>query len=113
MKLVRSGTRKVVSADELKGITDLDELNKLYALKIKEELLEIQTADHKDINEFADLLQVVCDFALTNGIAVEDLFMASERKLKAKGAFSNLVLTNLNPNNPSNKIYFESCRDTQ
>jgi hypothetical protein len=39
---------------------------------------------------------------------MEDVMKAMEEKYELKGGFSNLVLTNLNPNNPSNKIYLEN-----
>lgn len=106
-KLIRSGKwiEKMDSA-EIDKIQDKDELNQLYILKIQEELEEVKNSDYKDITEFADLIQVCIDFAKVNGIDASDLRTTLVNKFFEKGDFDNTVLTNLNPNNPSNKIYF-------
>jgi predicted house-cleaning noncanonical NTP pyrophosphatase (MazG superfamily) len=85
-----------------------EELNKLYSLKVLEERLEILNSDCKDPKEFADLLEVVIGWAKENGISEKELLNAWEDKREKKGALSNRVLTTLNPNNPSNKPYFEN-----
>ncbi len=105
-KLIRREVVNLLKPGEFETITDLAELNKLYALKIREELEEIQAADHKDINEFADLVQVSIDFALANGYTLDQLDSAGAKKFDEKGGFSNIALNNLNPSNPSNKLYF-------
>jgi predicted house-cleaning noncanonical NTP pyrophosphatase (MazG superfamily) len=108
-KLIREKIRHKIKPDEWEIITDKDELNKLYVLKIKEELAEILDGNFNDINEFADLVQAVMGFAFINGFdsyLVNDAMFEKNRK---NGKFTNIVLTNLNPENPSNKIYFENC----
>lgn len=105
-KLVREGIPALVQERECEFIEDKEELNKLYALKVKEELAKIQSADHKDILEFADLVQVAYDFAAQNGFSKEELDLAILGKFEKKGGFSNLALNNLNPYNPSNMLYF-------
>jgi hypothetical protein len=67
-KLIRSLITGKLKAGEWENITDQDELNRLYAIKIREELAEIQESGH---------------------------------------SFGRLALNNLNPNNPSNKLYFQ------
>lgn len=106
-KLIRSQIIKKLNPLDWEEITDQKELNELYALKIKEELLEIQQSEHKDIMEFVDLIQVAYSFAKINGITEEKLSTALLAKSTDKGGFSNIALNNLNPNNPSNKMYFE------
>lgn len=106
-KLIRTNidyyrTRK----KETEEIKDQDKLNKLYALKIQEELIEIQKSNHKDITEFADLIQVVYDFSFINGFSPIDVDNTANIKYNKKGRFSRLVSINLNPNNPSNALYF-------
>lgn len=88
-------------------ITDPDELNKLYALKIGEELAEIRQSDHKDIMEFADLVEACYSFAKVNGFDRMDINQARIHKHGEKGSFENIALTALNPENPSNAIYFD------
>ena len=107
-KLIRSGITSKLKEGEWETITDQDELNKLYAIKIREELAEVQASEHKDIFEFADLMQVVFCFAKQNGFTHEELGNAMTAKSLDKGSFGRLALNNLNPENPSNKLYFEN-----
>ena len=106
-KLIRSGIVEKLKEGEWETITDQDELNRLYAIKIREELAEIQSSDHKDILEFVDLIQVVYAFAKENGFTVDQLLTPMIDKKLDKGSFGRLALNNLNPDNPSNKLYFE------
>jgi predicted house-cleaning noncanonical NTP pyrophosphatase (MazG superfamily) len=107
-KLIRREITKQLKEGEWETITDQDELNKLYALKIREELEEIQASEHKDIFEFVDLMQVAHSFALQNGFTVMEICNAIDKKSSDKGLFGRLALNNINPSNPSNKLYFEN-----
>lgn len=107
-KLIRKFITEKLKEGEWETITDQDELNKLYALKIREELEEIQTSEHKDIMEFVDLIQVTFSFAKQNGFTHEQLSVALIEKSVEKGSFGRLALNNLNPENPSNKLYFDA-----
>ena len=107
-KLLRKFITEKLKEGEWETITDQDELNKLYALKIREELEEIQTSEHKDIMEFVDLIQVTFSFAKQNGFTHEQLSVALIEKSVEKGSFGRLALNNLNPENPSNKLYFDA-----
>jgi predicted house-cleaning noncanonical NTP pyrophosphatase (MazG superfamily) len=108
-KLIRDKVKEVIQVGEAERITDQTELNELYALKIKEELIEIQLSDHKDPKEFADLIDVAVSFAIQNGFTYDEIFDHCQDKLAKKGMYTNLVLNNLNPDNPSNKMYFEGA----
>lgn len=105
-KLIRNLTTEKLNFDEWYRETDHDELNNLYSIKVREELAEIQSSDHKDIMEFVDLIQVAYDFAKHNGFSIDEINKSMMEKKSIKGDFSNAVLINLNPDNPSNKIYF-------
>ena len=107
-KLIRKFITEKLKEGEWETITDQDELNKLYALKIREELEEIQISEHKDIMEFVDLIQVTFSFAKQNGFTHEQLSVALIEKSVEKGSFGRLALNNLNPENPSNKLYFDA-----
>ena len=107
-KLIRKFITEKLEEGEWETITDQKELNKLYALKIKEELIEVQNSGHKDIMEFVDLIQVAFSFAKQNGFTHEQISSALVEKTINKGGFGRLALNNLNPNNPSNKVYFEA-----
>lgn len=106
-KLIRKHIVGVLKDGEYETITDQAELNNLYALKIKEELAEIQESEHNDILEFVDLIQVAFDFARENGFSKEEVTKNLIIKESLKGSFGRLALNNLNPENPSNKLYFE------
>lgn len=106
-KLIRKFITEKLKDGEWEVIIKQDELNQLYALKIREELLEIQNSEHKDIMEFVDLIQVVFSFAKENGFTHSQLSVALLEKSIDKGYFGRWALNNLNPKNPSNKIYFE------
>jgi len=97
-----------LNPDELNNCLDKEVLMGLYVLKLREEIEEIKSSDYKDIMEYADLIQVALGLASLNGFKMEDVMKAMEEKYELKGGFSNLVLTNLNPNNPSNKIYLDN-----
>lgn len=112
-KLIRDLVVEKLKEGEFEYITDQAELNKLYSLKIKEELLEIQNSDYKDISEFIDLIQVAFSFACQNGFTREQISVAFDMKQKTKGSITNIALNNLNPNNPSNYPYFESTADRE
>lgn len=107
-KLIRKNITQKLKEGEWETIEDQDELNHLYALKIREELAEIKSSNHKDIMEFVDLIQVAFGYAKQNGFTQEQLGMAMVEKSVDKGVFGRLALNNLNPENPSNAIYFES-----
>lgn len=106
-KLIRKFITEKLKEGEWETITDQKELNQLYAIKVREELAEIQESDHKDIMEFVDLIQVAFSFAKHNGFTHEQISTALVEKSVNKGTFGRLALNNLNPNNPSNKLYFE------
>jgi predicted house-cleaning noncanonical NTP pyrophosphatase (MazG superfamily) len=108
-KLIRHKTIKFLQQNEFEVITNRDELNKLYALKIQEELLEIQRAGHKDIEEFCDLITVAVCFAQQNGFSLQQIMDVGNAKINNKGEFTDVALTNMNPSNKSNEIYFTAA----
>ena len=112
-KLIRKNIIEKLKEGEWEIITDQTELNNLYALKVSEELAEIQQSEHKDIMEFVDLIQVAFSFAKQNGFTHEQLAMSLVEKSIDKGTFSRLALNNLNPSNPSNKLYFQQPQQFQ
>ncbi|MFM7852171.1 MAG: hypothetical protein ACKO96_09695, partial [Flammeovirgaceae bacterium] len=97
-KLIRSKVTSKLKEGEWETITDQDELNRLYAIKVRDELIEIQDSNHEDIMEFVDLIQVAFAFAKQNGFSHEELAMAIAEKSIDKGTFGRLALNNLNPN---------------
>jgi len=107
-KLIRKEIIYKIQPEEWELIEEKGDLYKLYDIKVREELNEIIESERKDIMEFADLVQVAFDYARESGFSRQELMKAVSEKAKLKGRFSNIVLNNLNPNNPSNKLYFEA-----
>ena len=107
-KLVREGLVKFSPDAHFERITDPEELNALYALKIKEELHKIQSSSHNDVVKFANLIDVAMSFAQENGHSLEELHEVSAIQEEKRGIYSSLALNNLMPNDPSNVSYFES-----
>lgn len=107
-KLIREKLIENLKPEEYEKIENLDELNRLYKLKIKEELEEIKNSNYKDFEEFGDLWSVFKSWVIINNYDADKIGMQSLWKDKEKGNYSNYALTNLNPNNPSNKIYFQN-----
>lgn len=105
-KLIRHKVIENLKEGEWEWIDDPAELNKLYALKVLEELEEIKNSDHKDIMEFADLIQVTTAWAQQNGFSYNQIIQAMNMKFDKSGMYSRIALNNLNPNNSSNNIYF-------
>jgi predicted house-cleaning noncanonical NTP pyrophosphatase (MazG superfamily) len=91
-KLIRHKVIKDLKVGEWEFIEDKNELNKLYALKIREELAEIQKSEHKDIMEFVDLIQAVFSFSKQNGFTYEQISAAIIEKSLEKGYFTNIAL---------------------
>ena len=106
-KLVRDKVKEKLHTSEYEYCENKEELNNLVCQKIREELLEVINSDFSDIKEFADLTQIVQHLCKINGFSSSQINKAIIEKTKERGGFSNLVLTNLNPNNSSNNIYFE------
>jgi predicted house-cleaning noncanonical NTP pyrophosphatase (MazG superfamily) len=87
----------------------IDEFRELLILKIKEELEEVKFSRYRDIDEFADLVEAVRCLATLSNISIVEILYKADAKRELDGDFiAGTILKNLNPNNPSNKIYFEN-----
>lgn len=107
-KLICHKTINYLQNGEYEYIEDIDELNKLYTLKVIEELAEVAASNYKDVDEFADLIKTVYAFAHANKIAPDMLSLAIIERAAIKGVMENAALINMNPSNPSNDLYFKS-----
>lgn len=107
-KLIRHLIIDKLKIGEWEIVEDQEELNNLYELKIIEELAEIKASDHTDVMEFVDLIQVCFSFAKQNGITHDQLSKGLLEKSLNKGMFGKIALNNLNPENPSNALYFKN-----
>ncbi len=95
-KLIRDKIARILPREDFEYIVEQDELNKLYRLKVLEELDEVRQSKHGDIYEFVDLIQVCQAYARVNGFEEDDIMEAMKVKTDEKGGFSDIALTKLN-----------------
>lgn len=113
-KLVRTTlAENKIPPHELSKTTDRNSTNKLFAKKLIEECIEFLASDCTDPSEAGDIFQVSMDWFRYNNIDPMIIAHSQSRKFDERGGFGEYILNNLNPNNESNEIYFESlgCLD--
>ena len=92
-KLVRDKIPEIIQADgktcEIEILSN-DEYQKMIDAKLDEELAEY----HKDQNleELADLLEVIYAAAIARGYSVEELEALRKKKAKKRGGFNKKIL---------------------
>ncbi len=92
-KLVRDKIPEIIESDGKTCKTELlsdSEYLKMIDAKLDEELAEY----HKDqnIEELADLLEVIYVAALARGYSIKDLEMVREKKVQERGGFEKRIL---------------------
>lgn len=92
-KLVRDKIPEIIESDGKTCKTELlsdEEYIKMIDAKLDEELAEY----HKDqnIEELADLMEVIYAAALARGYSLEDLEMVREKKVQERGGFEKRIL---------------------
>ena len=92
-KLVRDKIPEIIESDGKTCKTELlsdEEYIKMIDAKLDEELAEY----HKDqnIEELADLMEVIYAAALARGYSLEDLEMVREKKAQERGGFEKRIL---------------------
>ena len=92
-KLVRDRIPAIIEKDGKICTTEIlsdEEYLKMLDAKLDEELAEY----HKDqnIEELADLMEVIYAAALARGYSLEDLEMVREKKVKERGGFEKRIL---------------------
>lgn len=113
-KLVRTKlAEEKIPPHELSTTKDRISTNKLFAKKLIEECIEYLDSDCKDPSEAGDVLQVSLDWFKYNELDNVVISFTKMEKEGERGGFGKYILNNLNPNNESNEIYFNSlgCLD--
>lgn len=107
-KLVRNKLAQRIreKGDTVYVIKDKLERNRLFMLKVLEEVREIEASNFEDDKEFGDLLQIVYDWALVNGKA-DEIVALMNKKVAEQGRYEGDAVQPA-PNNPSNAIYYEN-----
>lgn len=91
-KLVRDRIPEIIRADNVEPITRvLSDEEYLVALdeKLREEVAEYLEA--KDLNELADVLEVIHAIIAARGSSYEQIEFVREEKLEKRGGFSNKI----------------------
>lgn len=86
-KIIRDKLVHVIDDKDLVKTTHPNIINKYLVEKVQEELQEIVDSDLQDIEEYADLIQVVIDLARNNGITAKEIEEARIDKQYQKGGF--------------------------
>jgi predicted house-cleaning noncanonical NTP pyrophosphatase (MazG superfamily) len=108
MKIIRTRQAKIIEENEGKrplvtrfnNLADTNVVNKLFAEKFVEEANEVAGAILTDNNsdniveELADLLQLIEDFALSRKIVYQDIISTKIAKASKKGSYVKYLNTN-------------------
>ena len=92
-KLVRDKIPEVIEADGKKcdiHIADKEEYGKLLEEKLKEEVDEYMEA--KNLEELADVMEVLFGLANMLGYSEEELLQKRQKKLEERGGFKNGIV---------------------
>ncbi len=89
-KLVRAKLpdiyRRLGEVAEVKELAGAD-LERAFIAKLREEAGELESSGHMELNELADILQVVRDAAIASGSSPEELELLREKREHDRGPF--------------------------
>ena len=96
-KLIRDKYIDIIDKKDLTFCENDDTLKFLYLYnKINEELGELKDTVFNDVYEFADVIEALYAMAKFQGISIEDINLAREKKNLDKGSFNSfLILKNV------------------
>lgn len=89
MKLIRD---KIKITDAETFVPDEPLGLALLHLKLEEELSELKESNFSDIEEYADVIEVLIALAGRRGIPENELFATRHKKLIEKGGFSSFLV---------------------
>jgi len=88
MKLVRENIAKRILAEDATQISqasDNTEFLMFLKLKLSEELDELRESNYSDVNEFADVLEVLETLAEQHGLSFSKILEAKHNKAQVEG----------------------------
>lgn len=88
IKLIRDKYDEVIPEDELEICTDPEVLRTFLEAKLAEEITELMDSNFKDVDEYADVLEVLFTLGSFNDITKEEMQSRRVKKLYEKGGFS-------------------------
>jgi predicted house-cleaning noncanonical NTP pyrophosphatase (MazG superfamily) len=70
-----------------------EEIDTFLRMKLQEEIKELEESNFKDLNEYADILEVLYELGRRAKFRPKDMEIARIVKLKERGGFTNKILT--------------------
>ena len=94
-KLIRDKLDLVISAKELEVVRPASqEYSCLIQDKLYEELKELENSNFNNVDEYADIFEVLIAIAKTKGISKDEILSRRIEKLSEKGAFTKGLVLN-------------------
>jgi len=91
-KIIRDDLTNVIQEDRYEFVKDKQEHLDMLIQKIDEELLELKESDYTDVDEYADVIEVIVGIAKLKGIPEHCIDTARLIKNADKGMFNNGVI---------------------
>lgn len=92
MKLIRDRYEKIIEPECLSKVKSVSEYKLFLELKLQEELDELAETAFSDVEEFADVLEVLFTIAEANGVGENEILESRDIKRDAKGGFMKGLL---------------------
>ena len=93
-KLIRDKLSNVIPDNELELAGSEVELQGLLRAKLFEELNELNDSNYKDVDEYADLMEVILTIAEIEGVTKVDIEARRIEKLYERGGFNKGLILN-------------------
>lgn len=90
MKLIRDNYIAIIPLNELECYGKNYDIQHLKD-KLDEEIQELKVSNFNDIEEYADVLEVLDELAIRNNISLDEIYKVKNKKNILKGQFKNGV----------------------
>ena len=91
MKIIRDKLVDIIPEDEFSYVTQ-DYGTELLKAKLFEEITELMEATWEDLEEYADIIEVLMALAERHGVSWEKVEIARKIKQKQRGSFKDNVV---------------------
>lgn len=91
-KLIRDKYETIIESERLRKTQNPSETFILLRDKITEELTELADTAFNDVNEYADVIEVLYAMANFQGVSQDEIEIARLKKLDEKGGFKKCLV---------------------
>jgi len=91
MKIIRDKLADIIPGENIDYVTQ-DQGTELLKAKLFEEISELMSTNWKDVEEYADILEILLSLAERHGIDSEAVELARKSKVNQRGRFENNVV---------------------